>query len=85
MKCTCKIDIETKLVERFKIAAPEAEGHQVELQGYGFGFVDNTMVVQPFAEYKATAAYPLKKGGTKTKTVSGSMIFRYCPYCGVAA
>ena len=81
-ECTCNADIAAKLEARFKEAQPEATDHNVRLQGYGFSILGNSMVLRPFMPYKATAVYPLKKGGTKEKTVTGNMIFSYCPFCG---
>lgn len=83
MTCNCKTDLEAKLTERFKEATPDARDHKVTLQGYGFGIRDNTMVMQPYMNYEGFSYVPLKKGGEKPKKVTGSMIFSYCPFCGV--
>lgn len=80
--CDCRSSITEKLAERFKAAQPQATDHKVELQGYGFGVVGNTMVMRPYMAYKASADYPLKKGGTKWKTLTGNMVFSFCPFCG---
>lgn len=80
--CTCKKDIETRLLERFKGSSPEASDHSVELQGYGLVIVENKMESRPCMPFKMAASYPLKKGGSKVKTSTQSMIFNYCPFCG---
>jgi len=83
--CDCKARLEKELTERFKTNVPEATGHSVTLQGYGFVIVNNTMGVAGYMPYNAVAAYPLKKGGTKQKTSRGNMTFSFCPFCGLAA
>jgi hypothetical protein len=79
--CDCHASITAQLTERFKSMAPSATDHKVELQGYGFAIIDNKMVLRPYMPYKAGAEFPLKKGGTKWKTQTGNMVFRYCPFC----
>ncbi len=83
--CTCKKDIEQKLLERFKAQQPDATAHEASLQGYGFGIdpTGNRMVLRGFLPYRTTAVFPLKKGGSKSKTTTGNMYFSYCPFCGV--
>lgn len=85
MKCNCRKDIEEKLTERFKASTPDARDHKVILDGYGFGIVNNTMVMQPYFSYTAFSYVQLKKGGEKPKKVTGNMIFTYCPFCGEKA
>jgi hypothetical protein len=84
MSCNCKQEIEEKLTERFKAATPDARDHKVTLDGYGFGVVDNVMVMQPYFNYTGFSYVPLKKGGEKPKKVTGNMIFSFCPFCGVS-
>lgn len=82
--CNCKAELEAKLTERFKASKPEATGHSVTLEGYGFAIVGNTMVMRPVMPYKAHAAFPNKKGGAdREKTMKGTMVFSFCPFCGV--
>ena len=80
--CDCRKSIQEQLTEHFTSVAGEASNHKVELQGYGFAITENKMVERPYMPYKHTADYPLKKGGTKAKTKTGSMVFRFCPFCG---
>ena len=82
MTCNCKDGIEAKLTERFKAQAPEATDHGVTLQGYGY-CMSATITNRAYMPYKTTAEFPLKKGGTKVKSTTGSMFFNYCPFCGV--
>lgn len=82
--CKCKTDIEAKLTERFTVNKPEATDHSVELQGYGFAVVGNTMEVKPFMNYKAIAAFPHKRGSGETyRSKTGMMSFSFCPFCGL--
>lgn len=84
MKCDCRNRIEEKLLERFKSQTPAGvEGHRVELQGFVLGIIGNEAVSMPSMPIKLTADYPLKKGGMKRKSETSSMIFSYCPFCGV--
>jgi hypothetical protein len=83
MTCDCKKSLETKLAERFKESAPEAKDHAVSLQGYAL-ILGEKLEQKGCMPIHCTATYPLKKGGTKEKTVKQNMIFTYCPFCGVA-
>lgn len=82
-KCKCKKDIEEKLLEQFKKKSPEAVDHGVALQGYALVITDDTLEQKGCMDIKATANFPLKKGGFKLKSISQSMIFTFCPFCGV--
>lgn len=79
--CTCRKDIEAKLLDRFKESAPEAKGHVVELKGYGFS-LGASIQETAYMEYETGATFPLKKGGEKHKNQRGNMIFSHCPFCG---
>lgn len=81
--CNCKKDIEAKLLARFKESAPEASDHGLESKGYAFVITDDVFEQKGCMEIKATANYPMKKGGHKLKSISQSMIFTFCPFCGV--
>lgn len=80
--CDCRREIEAKLTERFKEVAPDATGHHVALQGYGFAIIDNVLTMKPYMPYTTAAEFPLKKGGTKFKKQTGNMVFSFCPFCG---
>lgn len=82
MACDCKTKMEALLLERFKDAQPSAKEHGVELQGYCFAIIDGHLKMKPYMLYKATADYPLKKGGSKVKAMSGNLVFTFCPFCG---
>jgi hypothetical protein len=85
MNCDCKKDIEAKLKDLFAQKVPEATGHGVELQGFGFGLTDSGLHIAQFTAARATALYQLKNGNKKVKTVTQNMHFSYCPFCGVKA
>ncbi len=80
--CTCKADIERLLLDQFKQQKPNATGHKVSLQGYGFALVGNTMRQQPFMNFKAVADHPTATGASRRRTQVGVMHFSYCPFCG---
>lgn len=80
--CNCKSELEAALLERFKTNAPEATDHGVELAGYSFVIVANTMHSVPYMEVRTSAMHPLKKGGTRLKKGTTNMFFTYCPFCG---
>jgi hypothetical protein len=82
MNCNCKKDIEAKLKDLFAQKVPEATGHEVELQGFGFRLTDSGLHIAQFTTAKGTALYQLKKGGAKVKTITQNMHFSYCPFCG---
>lgn len=85
MKCTCKADIEARLVERFKADYPEAQNVKLTIESYGLGLRENTMVVQGAAPIKYSALVPRKAGGTKQISRKASLVWSFCPFCGVPA
>lgn len=80
--CDCKISIEKRLVERAKEMHPDAMGHEVRLTGYAFIF-GKTVELKGSMPFEFTADFPLKRGGIKRKTEKTSMMFTFCPFCGV--
>lgn len=81
--CTCKSDIEQKLLDRFKEQNPLADSHKSELMGYGiFITKDLGLVAKPFMNLELKANFPLKKGGAKSRTEKSTIVFNYCPFCG---
>ena len=81
--CTCREDIEAKLLDRFKTNVPDATDHSVSLDGYGLVIVENTMLSKPYMPIRVSAMHPVKKGGARLKKSQQSMFFSYCPFCGV--
>ena len=81
--CTCKEDLEARLTERFAQNEPKGRDHKVTLKGYSLVLTDNTLKRVPSMPYEAYALMPLVKGGEKPKKSSGSMMFSFCPFCGV--
>lgn len=61
----CQKDIETRLLERFKSQSPEAKSHRASLEGYGLVLIGDAFLSIPFMPIKATASFPMKKGGEK--------------------
>lgn len=82
MACNCKKEIEEKLLNRFKEMSPEAEKHEVSLTGYALIFGDK-LEQKGCMTIAATADFPLKKGGVKSKKQTQNMVFTFCPFCGV--
>lgn len=82
--CDCKEKLEVKLKERFEAQHPEAKEHEASLSKmYGLFLKDNTLSYQPHSEFTLTAKFPLKKGGFKEKNIRSSIVFNYCPFCGI--
>jgi len=82
MACSCKTEIEVRLLERFKEVSPEAQAHEVELTGYAF-ILGDKLEYKGCMNIEAVADFPLRKGGFKRKTQHQNMIFAFCPFCGV--
>lgn len=83
MVCNCKAEIEEALLARFKLKYPDAQGHKVSLEGYGFAIVGNSMTLRPFMPIKLGAGHANKRTGLERwKNEKGTMGFRFCPFCG---
>lgn len=80
--CDCKSSVEAKLLTRAKEIHPEAMGHEVKLMGYAFIF-GKSVELKGFMPFEFRAEFPLKKGGLKRRVEKTSMMFTYCPFCGV--
>lgn len=80
--CDCKRSIEARLVVRAKEMHPEATGHEVKLTGYAFIF-GKEVQFKGCMPFEFRAEFPLKKGGLRLKKEKTSMMFNYCPFCGV--
>ena len=85
MNCNCKKEIEEKLTARFVESTPAATQQKVTLKGYGLCLGENTLHERALMEYETYALMPLKSGGSKPKKTKGSMVFSFCPFCGVDA
>lgn len=81
--CKCRTDIEAQLIKRAEAEYPNAEDHCVELQGYGFAIVGQKLLCLPLMPYVTAMKVAGKGGIAKTKKVKSSMIFSFCPFCGV--
>lgn len=78
MNCDCKKRIKAKLLERLKTDHPDGQNHFATLDGYGFGITyDNKMVLQGGTPITLLSMTPKKSGGIKT------MVWTFCPFCGV--
>jgi hypothetical protein len=82
MACECKKDIEEKLLTRFKERSPEANLHEVSLQGYTL-IIGDKLESKGYMPIQTEASFPLRKGGFKTKKQTQNMVFTFCPFCGV--
>ena len=82
--CDCRERIEEKLKARFIEQHPEASEHEARLIGYAILFGESSTSEKGCMPAELVARYPLKKGGDKKKTIKHSMIFSFCPFCGVA-
>lgn len=80
--CTCKGDIEAKLLAQYFVLHPKATGHKVALQGYGFTRDGYSLRLQPFMKFKASADHPTATGSSRHRAEVGVMHFSYCPFCG---
>ena len=80
--CDCRKRIEEKLKDRFVEQSPEAKEHEAKLTGYAILFGE-TLHEKGVMNAELKASFPLKKGGEKQKTIKHSMIFTFCPFCGV--
>jgi hypothetical protein len=82
--CDCKSKIEGRYLELFKEKYPDAEGHEVELKGYGFCLnrESNHVELAPFMAMSGTYVHTFKNGKKKPKKAEQSIFFNYCPFCG---
>jgi hypothetical protein len=80
--CDCKTVIEGKLKARFVEQSPDAKEHEARLTGYALIFGEK-LIEKGAMDAELKAKFPLKKGGEKQKTIKHSMIFTFCPFCGI--
>jgi len=81
--CNCKQDLEAKLLERAKEQYPDSTDHSVEIQGYAFAFMGNTLISRQTLPLAIEHTVIVKKTGlTKRKTEKQKMLASYCMFCG---
>lgn len=84
MQCTCREDLEKKLLARFKEDNPDSTEHRVELTGYAL-IIGERLEQYPVMKIKASHVVTAKNGNQREKKVEQSMICSYCPFCGKPA
>ena len=82
MSCTCKSDIEAKLLARLKTSEPDGANHAAHLAGYGLRIVGNTIQTRPYMDVRQSVDVPKKAGGIKIIKPKMTISFSYCPFCG---
>lgn len=80
--CDCQIEVEQKLLERFKELAPEAREHKLDLKGYALIF-GKKLQSKAFLPFETSALFPHKKGDFKEIKEKKSLLATFCPFCGV--
>ena len=83
MTCTCKADIEAKLLEGLKKNTPTGSDHDVRFTNYGMVIRDNALVVRPYANVDIRVILPKRSGGYRPKRRTECVFFKFCPHCGV--
>lgn len=85
MTCDCKSTLTEKLLERAKEQLPDSRNLEVELTGYTFVFGDdNSLALRGFMPVEVKHTVTVKKTGLdRVKKDKTSLIFTYCPFCGV--
>jgi hypothetical protein len=82
MSCSCKSEIEAKLLSYFKEAEPKATRHEVELQGYGLAMVGSNVKGMGYMNAQMVADYPSPGASVRRRRKQQKMAFSYCPFCG---
>ena len=82
--CSCRTDLEAKLLERFRASEPKATDHTVELKGYGIIISDKGLDLRAYMPVEMVAKHTAKNGNQRVRKTSQNMFFSYCPFCGVA-
>ena len=86
MNCVCKKDIEARLLERLKADHQDGQDHSASLGGYGFAITDdNKMALVGGTPITLQAMTPKKAGGMKLTKINQTMVWTFCPFCGVKA
>jgi hypothetical protein len=84
--CNCREELETQFTESFKKLQPDAVNHNVSLGDMYQIFITKKsmdIIERPVAKIIATADFPMKKGGYKSKRITDLIKFKFCPFCGV--
>ncbi len=82
MACNCKSDLEAKVVDRLKEEYPEGENHQASLgANYLYALEDFGQLGR--MEFANEVVVTTKKGTKRTIKPKLSMVFTFCPFCGV--
>ena len=84
MQCTCRQDIEEKLMKALKDDTPDSTEHHVRLSGYtmvlGVG-IDEYPAMKINSSHVVTA----KNGNKREKKTEQTLVCNYCPHCGKKA
>jgi hypothetical protein len=84
MTCNCKSEIEAKFLEKVKADLPESSNHNLEMKSYSFLLDGNTMTLRGYMPVEIQHAVKNKKTGVeRVKKEKTSVLFTYCPFCGV--
>lgn len=85
MTCDCKATFTAKFLERAKELYPDSKDHSVELKNYAFVFnKEGGMDLRGYIPVELTHIVTNKKtGATRSKKEKTSLLFSYCPICGV--
>lgn len=84
MTCDCRATFTEKFLERAKELYPDSKDHSVELKNYAFVFSEGGMDLRGSIPVELTHTVTNKKTGvTRSKKEKTSLLFSYCPICGV--
>lgn len=81
--CNCHSDVEKKLTAMFTEQAPAgSEQFEIELQGFLFSLVGNTLTHRSSSAVHVSYMAPKKSGGMKKVNQKTFVRASYCPFCG---
>lgn len=89
MTCNCKSTLTEKMLDRVKEQLPDSKNHAVEITGYTLVFGENeagqsTLKSCGFMHVEIKHTVTVKKTGLdRIKKDKTSLVFTYCPFCGV--
>lgn len=86
MSCDCKKTFTEKFLEKVKAEYPTSTDHKVEIENYAIVFSKNgnCMSLKGFMPVVVQHKVIVKKTGlSKVKKEKTSLLFSYCPFCGV--